>query len=145
MNESQRIAAVLGWLAGWIGFGILALYYHNSVLPYLYLALAAGTIASHLYLACTRCFYYGKKCYALGGLASAAIFKQRKEGPLDPDDAINASLWFLLTAFPIPFLIYYQDWVLVSIYVVLFSGWYAARKSNVCRYCKNEWCPAKPR
>lgn len=145
MNESQRTLLSLGWLILWIGFGVFALYYHNTVLPYIYLAFAVGTLFAHLYLACTRCFYYGKKCYILGGLASSAIFKERKEGPLDPDDAIVSALWFLLTLFPIPFLIYYQDWILLLIFISMFTGWYTFRKRNICSYCKNEWCPAKPR
>jgi hypothetical protein len=141
----SEIALGIGWFALWVLFGAFTLYAHNLVLPYLYLASAMATYYSHLYLACTRCVYYGKRCYLLGGIASPHFFKEREESPMDPDDSLSATAWFILGIFPVPFLLYYQDWVLLIIYSALTYGWFYYRKNIFCNKCENVWCPTKPK
>ena len=135
----------LGWFVAWVVFGTFALYSHNLLLPYIYIALAIANYFAHLYLACTRCVYYGKRCYILGGIVAPSFFKERAESPMDPDDAISATLWFVLGIFPVPFLLYYQDWVLLVIYSALTYGWFYYRKTMFCTKCENAWCPTKPK
>ena len=127
-------------LAFCIGFGTFTLYVHNNVLPYIYVVFSLGVIAAHIYLYCTRCVYFGKDCYIFGGLLSKRFFKARHEGPLDPDDAITASLWFLVAIFPVPFLLYYQDVLLTAVYIALFWGWLYAHSMTACQICDNKWC-----
>ena len=124
----------------WILFGTFTLYIHNNLLPYVQIFFAAGVIFAHTYLYCTRCFYYGKDCYIFGGRTSKIFFKGRHEGPLDPDDAIAASLWFFLAMFPIPFLLYYQDNLLLVIYTLIFLGWFYMHNNTACPKCNNTWC-----
>lgn len=141
---SSLVAARLvniAWLAFCIGFGTFTLYVHNNLLPFIYLIFAAGVIIAHTYLYCTRCVYYGKECYIFGGLVSKWFFKARHQGPMDPDDAITASLWFLVAMFPVPFLLYYQDVLLAVIYVAIFWGWFYAHGKTACQICDNKWCP----
>ncbi len=145
MEEYTKKEAALSfvWFIFWVGIGVFALYVHNLVLPYIFLGYAAATYFSHLYIACTRCHYFGKTCYLMGGLVSPKFFKARKQGPLDPDDSISGALWFILGVFPIPFLLYYQDWLLLVGYSVLTYGWCVYRKKKICSKCNNEWCPGK--
>jgi len=127
-------------LALCIGFGYFALYVHNNLLPYIYVIFAAGVIFAHTYFYCTRCVYYGKECYIFGGLLAKRLFKGRREGPLDPDDSVTASLWLLIALFPVPFLLYYQDILLAVIYVALFWSLSYAHSFTACKICNNTWC-----
>ncbi len=139
------IAINLGWLSLSILLGAFALFIHNNLLPYLYLIFVIGASFAHLYFACTRCVYYDKDCYILGGRAAKLFFKGRREGPMDPDDSIVSTIWFLLAIFPVPFLLYYQDWLLLLIYLLPTIGWFYNRKKSVCINCGNAWCPNKPK
>ena len=141
----KEIILGLGWLVVWVFLGFFSLYSHNLLLQYIYLIFALGNFASHLYLACTRCAYFGKRCYILGGRLAPSFFKQRAESPLDPDDAISSTMWFILGIFPVPFLLYYQDWILLLLYSALTYGWFYYRKAMFCTKCGNGWCPTKPR
>lgn len=143
--DKKTVVISTAWLVVWIGFGIFALYLHNLLLPYIYFVLAIAVYITHAYFACTRCFYYGKMCYILGGLISPRLFKARRQGPLDPDDAVVGTIWMILGAFPLPFLIYYQDWLLTFVYLSLTVGWFYYRKRIVCVKCKNAWCGFKPK
>jgi len=124
----------------WILFGTFALYVHNNLLPVIYIIFAVGVVIAHSYFYCARCFYYGKTCYIYGGILSKKLFKGRHEGPMDPDDAITASLWFLVAMFPVPFLLYYQDNLLIVIYTAIFLGWFYIHNNTACPKCDNRWC-----
>jgi len=139
-----RLVNIVG-LTICIIFGTFALYVHNNLLPYIYFAYAASVIIAHTYLYCTRCVYFGKDCYIFGGRISKMYFKARHQGPLDPDDAITASLWFILAMFPVPFLLYYQDYGLTALYVILFWGWFFAHSQTACWICANKWCKLNPK
>lgn len=121
-------------------FGTFALYVHNNLLPFIYVIFAAGVIYSHVYLYCTRCASYGKDCYIFGGQLSKKLFPKRHEGPRDPDDAIMASLWLLVALFPVPFLLYYEDYILTAVYILMFWGWFFIHSVTACSSCDNLWC-----
>ncbi len=145
MEEWDKKTVIISmlWLIVWIGFGVFALYSYNTLLPYIFFASAVGIYIAHAYLACTRCFYFDKMCYILGGFFSSRFFKARREGPLDPDDAIVGAIWLILGVFPVPFLVYYQDWLFTLIYCILAGSWFYFRKRIVYAKCKNQWCPYK--
>ena len=145
MGQENKTTATLftSWLIIWVIFGTFSLYSHNILLPYIFFFFAIAVYISHLYLACTRCFYFGKLCYIFGGIASHKIFKPRAQGPQDPDDSAVEALWLILGVFPVPFLLYYQDWLLLAVYAVLTYGWFYFRKRNICAKCENAWCPGK--
>jgi hypothetical protein len=134
---------MLAWFFLWIMLGVFSLFLHNLALPYIFLIYAIVMYASHLYLACTRCHYFGRSCYLMGGLAAPMIFKARKQGPQEPDDSILSTLWLVLGIFPVPFLIYYQDWFWAVLYSVATYGWFYYRNKAVCSRCENGWCPNK--
>lgn len=138
LDSARYINAAL--LALSVGLGTFALYVHNNLLPYIYLIFGLGVMVAHIYLYCTRCVYYGKECYIFGGLLAKRFFKGRHEGPMDPDDALIASLWFMLAMFPVPFLLYYQDLLLAGVYVLFFWGWFLAHSRTACLICDNTWC-----
>lgn len=142
-NLSDRSFNII-WLIVWICFGIFTLYVHNNLLPYIYGIFSVSVIIAHAYLYCTRCKYYGKNCYVSVGLLSRNLFKGRKIGPLDPDDSICASLWILVAMFPIPFLLYYQDWFLIVIYLAVVIGWFFQHGQTACPKCENTWCTLNP-
>ena len=141
--DNKTVIISTSWLIAWVGFGTFTLYLHNILLPYIFFAYAVAVYIIHAYMACTRCLYYGKPCYMLGGLFSGRFFKARKPGPLDPDDAIVETIWMILAVFPLPFLIYYQDWLLILIYSILAGGWFYYKKRIICKQCKNTWCSGK--
>jgi hypothetical protein len=135
----NRLVNVPG-LAACVLFGTFTLYMHNNLLPYIYFLFCVGVIFAHTYLYCTRCVYYGKECYIFGGLISNRLFKGRREGPLDPDDAALASLWLLVAMFPVPFLLYYEDYILTAVFIALFWGWFFLHSRTACSSCDNLWC-----
>jgi hypothetical protein len=89
--------------------GVFALYVHNNLLHYIYLALALCVI-----IAPKR---YGKL-----------------DGPL------LVSAWAILALFPLPFLLYYQDYLIAVIYIVTFWLWFVINSSSDCSNCKSSWC-----
>ena len=128
------------FLAVCITFGTFTLYVHNNLLPVIYALFSVGVILAHTYFYCTRCVYYGKECYIFGGLISKSLFKGRREGPKDPDDAIMASLWLMVALFPVPFLLYYEDYVLAAVFIALFWTWFLIHGLTACSNCDNLWC-----
>ena len=133
----------LGWFLVWVLFGTFSLFAHNLVLPYVFFVCAFITYAAHLYISCTRCCYFGKSCYLLGGSIAPSFFKERKPGPMDPDDAVSQAMWAALGIFPAPFLLYYQDWFLLALYSALTIGWFYYRKAFFCAKCESGWCKGK--
>jgi hypothetical protein len=127
-------------LAICIFWGTFSLWAHNNLLYYIYLIFALCVIIAHASLYCSRCVNYGKDCYILGGLLSRQLFKKRHQGSNETDDAIMASLWILLAVFPIPFLLYYQDYLLAAVCLLLFWGWFYLHKQTACSKCENIWC-----
>ncbi|MFC1766936.1 hypothetical protein ACFLZ2_00060 [Candidatus Margulisiibacteriota bacterium] len=142
-NPLDRILNIIGLIA-WIGFGIFTLYVHNNLLPYIYAAFSIGVIIMHTYLYCTRCKHYGENCYISGGMLAKKLFKSRHMGPIDPDDSICASLWLLVALFPIPFLLYYQSWLLIFIYLIIVTSWFLQHSQTACPKCENDWCGLNP-
>jgi|GEM_PF-2084775 len=143
-NFSRRETALsLAWLLLWIALGVFGLYAHNLVLPYIFLMYSALNCFAHLYLSCTRCSFFGRPCCLMGGMLSERFFKARHRGPMDPDDSISEALWLIQGVFPIPFLLYYQDWLMFAAYSALAYGWFYYRKKFICRKCGNEWCVKK--
>jgi hypothetical protein len=127
-------------LAACILFGTFALFVHNNLLPLVYFVFSAGVIIAHVKLYCTRCAYYGKDCYIFGGLISKLFFRKRHEGPNEQEDALIASLWLLVAMFPVPFLLYYEDYALTAVFIVLFWGWFFLHSMTACSSCDNLWC-----
>ena len=142
-NVLDRIINI-GWFFVWIGFGVFALYAHNDLLPFIYIAFSIGVIFAHTYLYCTRCKHYGENCYVSCGIFSRNLFKNRHMGPLDPDDSICASLWLLVALFPVPFLLYYQDWFLILVFLIIVTGWFFQHAQTACPKCGNTWCALNP-
>ncbi len=55
-------------------------------------------------------------------------------------ETLIISSWVLLALLPVPFLLYYQDIILVVIYVVLFWAWLIVNQNTDCTKCGSEWC-----
>jgi len=131
------------WFICWVMIGTFSLWAHNLVLPYMYIMYAMAVYLGQLYFCCTRCAYFGKKCYLLGGIAAPTIFAEREKKPIEPDDSLSAAFWFILGIFPALFLLYYQDWILFVVYSALAYGWFAYKKYDVGKKCGDNWCPSK--
>ena len=142
-NFFDRIINII-WIFIWISVGTFTLYMHNNLLPYIFIIFAIGTIMAHTYLYCTRCKHYGENCYIFGGMISQNWFKKREMSSLDPDDSICASLWIILAIFPAPFLLYYQDWFLLAVYLFSAIGWFLQHRQTACPKCENTWCSLNP-
>ena len=63
-----------GWLLVWVAVGTALLWTSSAVVGGIYLVLWICQFVSCRHLACTRCHYYGKKCYMLGGDCARLLF-----------------------------------------------------------------------
>ncbi len=87
------------WQAAIIILGFVSLFANNAVLPYLYLV-----------------------C----GLLSAAVLNRRMvlPGVNYPDKVC----WLIFLALPAPFLVYYLEWLWLTVYLLIAGGWIIYRK-----------------
>lgn len=124
--------------------GAFSLYLHNSILPVLYIVFAFCVIIAHAKFFCTKCVYYGKDCYIHGAKLAKRYFERSGPGSAD-DDAMVLSLWLLLAMLPVPFLLYYQDFIMSGIY--LSSAFFAfyVHNNTACTVCDNTRCGLNPR
>jgi len=130
-----------GWLVAWIVLGTALLAAGSLVVAGAYLTLGIVQYVHCRYLACTRCYYYGRKCHMLGGDCAALLFERREQGARMPDDAIVGLWWAMITLFPIPFLVYWRSWGFLVAYLVISFGWHVLHHFVACRRCNNTHCP----
>lgn len=130
-----------GWLVAWVLLGSYLLFAHHPLVGAAYLAICVVQYVHCRYLACTRCYYYGRRCYMLGGDCAKLLFKQREPGKRMPDDAIIGAWWAVVTLFPVPFFIAWRSWIFLAIFLAVALGWHAMHHVVACRRCKNTACP----
>ncbi len=130
-----------GWLLAWVAVGTYLLFAHSPLVGFAYLVVWAAQYVHCRYLACTRCYYYGKRCYMLGGDCAKLLFKQREPGRRMPDDAIIGIWWAVVTLFPVPFLILFKSWIFLAVFGVVALGWHGMHHLVACRRCRNSACP----
>ncbi|MBU0687785.1 MAG: hypothetical protein KKB81_08105 [Candidatus Margulisbacteria bacterium] len=123
-----------------LAIGFFALYLHNDLLPYLYLVLAAAIYVSNSYFCCTRCEKYGKVCYTCAGLFAKKFFRRRENKAVKFDDEFYVVSMLVLILAPLPFLLYYQDWLFIILYVVVATVLFWYKHQTVCKDCGNSWC-----
>lgn len=144
MKQELRVELINSFLQFFTIFlGVFALYLHNSILPWIYLGIIIVIFIADLYFCCTRCEKYGKFCHALGGLLASKLFRQRENKPMKFDDEFYMLSILFLILFPLPFLLYYQDWLLITIYVISATLMFWYRRKTICKKCKSEWCCLK--
>ncbi len=136
-----------GWLLVWILSGSALLGAHSPLVGAGYLLIWVLQYVHCRYLACTRCYYYGKRCHMFGGDCAKLLFAQREQGKRMPDDAIVGAWWAVVTLFPVPFLIIWKSWWFLGAYLVVSLGWHGIHHGIACKRCKNSHCPlnAAPR
>jgi len=96
------------------------------------------------YLVCTRCYYYGRKCYMLGGDCAKLLFAPRPQEARQPDDALVGIWWAVVTLYPVPFLVRWKSWWSLALYALVALGWHIAHHFIACRRCKNTHCLLNP-
>jgi len=139
------IAIYLSWLLAWFLFGVLAVGFYNRVAGLIYLLMGPSAYVTYLYLACTKCPYYGRGCYMGGGQCAGRLFKQRAGDYTLIEDLIVPMLSSGVSAFPVLFLWYYRAWPALVVYLVAALGWQVLHKRNVCSKCLNVRCALNPR
>jgi hypothetical protein len=141
-NWSTRSRVVCtGWLLAWILVGAYLLFAHQPWVGAAYIGIWVLQYVHCRYLACTRCHYYGKRCYMLGGDCAKLLFAQRKPGKRMPDDALIGTWWAVVTLFPVPFFVVWKSWVYLGIYLAVSLGWHGIHHLLACKVCMNEHCP----
>lgn len=130
-----------GWLVVWILLGSYLLFAQHPLVGAAYLALWAVQYVHCRYLACTRCYYYGKRCHMFGGDCAKLLFRQREPGKRMPDDAIVGAWWAIVTLFPVPFFIAWKSWMFLGVFLAVALGWHGLHHVLACRRCKNITCP----
>ncbi len=146
--SNRSVAIATGILLLWVLTGTAFLQALHPAAGASYLLLWIAQYVSCRYLVCTRCYYYGKKCYMLGGTCASYLFKERQHGPRMPDDAIVGAWWAVVTLFPIPFFVAWGTWGFLLIYGIVALVWHALHYVLACRRCKNVTCllnPDRPR
>jgi hypothetical protein len=71
-------------------------------------------------------------------LVLCVIIAPKRYGKLDGPLLVSA--WAIMALFPLPFLLYYQDYLISVIYTVTFWLWFVINSDTDCTQCKNEWC-----
>ena len=144
MSKDLRLEIINGLLMFFVLFlGFFSLYLHNNILYYVYLALAGSVFIANAYFCCTRCDKYGKFCHSMAGLFAKVFFAKRENKPVEFDDKFYVSSIMLLMLFPLPFLLYYQDWMMIALYVIAATLMFWYRKRTICKKCSSEWCSFK--
>lgn len=142
---NKDIIFYFGLLILWILIGTFLLLQINRILSLFYIALWFITYITNRYLVCTKCCYYGKKCYMFGGKCSYLLYKKRGGNYTFFETGVVVVGWFLLTLFPLPFLLIYKLWSWLIIYLIVAVGWQVLHKKNVCDKCLNVKCSMNPR
>lgn len=138
------IAIYATWLLTWFFIGVIAVGLRNPVAGLIYMLLGPSAYVVYLYLACTKCPYYGKTCYMGGGQCAKRLFKPRVGDYTLVEDMIVPGLWIGVSAYPALLLIYYRSWLAFLIYLVTALGWQIFHKRNVCSKCLNVKCALNP-
>jgi hypothetical protein len=147
VNEFSRpdVMIYMTWLLTWYGLGVVFIGQYNLVASGIYLVFGPSAYAMYLYLACTKCPYYGKRCYMVGGRCAKRVFKPRQGDYTLVEDLTVPALWIVISMYPTLFLVYYQSWLPLLAYCVLAVGWQIFHKRNVCSKCLNVRCALNPR
>jgi hypothetical protein len=141
----RDIAIYTTWLLTWFSIGVVAVSSHNLIAGLCYLLLGPAAYVYYLYLACTKCPYYGKSCYMGGGQCSRKLFKQRTGDYTLIEDLIVPALWIGVSAYPVIFLVHYRSWPALTVYLLAALGWQIFHKRNICSKCLNVKCALNPR
>lgn len=140
----QDVAIYTTWLLTWFLIGVVSVSLHNLTAGLFYLFLGPSAYVYYLYLTCTKCPYYGKRCYMGGGQCAKRIFKKREGDYSLFEDLIVPALWIGVSVYPAAFLFYYKSWVAFFIYIATAIGWQVFHKRNVCSKCLNVKCALNP-
>lgn len=132
-------------LLAWFFLGVISVGLYNPAAGICYLLLGPSAYVFYLYLACTKCPYYGKSCYMGGGQCAKRIFKRREGDYTLVEDLIVPALWIGVSAYPVVFLFYYGSYVTLLVYSIAALGWHAFHKRNICSKCSNDKCALNPR
>jgi hypothetical protein len=130
-----------GGLLAWVLVGSAALFEGSSTVGVAWLVLWVAQYIHCRYLACTRCYYYGRRCHMLGGDCAALLFARRPAGRRRLDDALIGAWWAIVTLFPLPFLACWRSWGMLVACLVASLGWQGLHHVLACRRCKNDHCP----
>lgn len=141
----RDMAIYTTWLLAWFGFGAAAVGWQYVPAGGAYLLLGPCAYVVYLYLACTKCPYYGKRCYMGGGQCAQRLFKPRQGDYTLAEDLAVPALWIGVSAYPALWLLYYQRWLALVVYCALALGWQIFHKRQVCAKCLNVRCALNPR
>lgn len=143
---SQRdINIYMTWLLVWYGFGVFTVGWYNLFAGIIYFFMGPTAYVTYLYLACTKCPYYGRRCYMGGGQCAKHLFKPRYGDYTFWEDLTVPVLWISISVYPPLFLFYYQGWLSLLVFCALTIGWQIFHKRNICSKCLNVKCALNPR
>lgn len=147
VDEFSRLDVVIymTWLFGCFVLGVATVAWYNIMAGVVYLILAPTAYLFYLYLACTKCPYYGKRCYMGGGKCAERFFSPRSGDYTLIEDLMVPALWIAVTVYPMLFLIYFRSWIALLVYSMSVGGWHILHKRNVCSKCLNVRCALNPR
>jgi hypothetical protein len=143
--SDQDIAIYASWLSVWFLMGVSTIWAHNSLAGLCYLVLGPAAYVGYLYLACTKCPYYGKTCYMGGGSGAKLLFQARPGDYTLLDDLLIPILWIVVSAYPVYFLFRYRCWTGLVAYLIANLGFHIFHKRNICSKCLNVKCALNPR
>lgn len=143
---SQRDMRIyLPWLVAWYVVGATAVTWNNLVAGVVYFILGPVAYVTYLYLACTKCPYYGKRCYMAGGQCAQRFFKARSGDYTLGEDLVIPLLWLGVSIYPPVILFIYKSWWALVLFLVLALSWQIFHKQRICAKCLNVKCALNPR
>lgn len=141
----KDMVAYGGGLLLWFGIGVAGVMAYHLAAGVFYLALGPVAYLTYVYLACTKCPYYGVRCYMGGGQCAARLFRARQGDYTLFEDLLVPALWIGVSAYPVPWLFYYQAWALLALYLLCTLSWQIFHKRSICGKCRNVRCALNPR
>ena len=121
----QRSQGYLGlgqrfFLFIWLGTGFFSLWLHNDLLPWIFFFYSFWLLAVAAYK-----YKNNKKVEEiLSGADVMQLIFERKLS-LKKQSIFSRELsWLVMTLFPIPFLLYYLDWKMITLYLVMGITWH---------------------
>lgn len=134
-----------GGLVLWFLVGVVGVMWHHQGAGLFYLVMGPAAYLTYVYLACTKCPYYGVRCYMGGGQCAARLFRARQGDYTLMEDLLVPALWIGVSAYPVPWLLYNRAWLFLAVYLLLAVGWQIYHKRNICSQCRNVRCALNPR
>ena len=138
------IALMLSLVAAWLVTGLWVISTYSVLHTILYGIVFMATNFITPYAFCRRCYYYGKKCYLLGGLLVPRLFDKVEE-PVPPlGMAMETIHIFIKMGYPLYFIFMHNNLIQFIIFLIAPVTMGVLIYRHSCPHCKQTSCRLNP-